>query len=346
MNFLAINCDSSGLLGLFYILKLALSVICIVTPVVLTVSSMIYLTKQLIAGEPAKDVALVIAKKIILAISVFLVLPVVNSVMVLLDQGSFQETSCWQSATLANVKSLKAAEQLELEAKVNAEQEAKAQEEFENQVDQNNGSSGGSSDGGSSGGSSDGGLIGGSSGNDYPGGNYGTPDPSSLGFGYKCTGFVSSNTYNSSLVNRILTSASSHLGTSYGTMDCSDFVSDVYSGYVPDTTAAGLANNSKTKCVTRDDIRPGDVFFVSNYNSSGKCTHCVGSTFGNRCDRFNCIMHVGIVLEASNGQITSIIHSTPSGENGVQITTNPTKYSWDPNSNGNSWYIMITRPYA
>ena len=124
-------------------------------------------------------------------------------------------------------------------------------------------------------------------------------------------------------------------------MDCSDFVSWVYKNYVPDLTAARLAKNTRNKCVKQSDIKPGDVFFTSRYNKSGKCTNCVGTTHGDRCDRYNCILHVGIVLSVSNGRITSIIHSA---NGGVQIKNSPS-YKFSP-SNGNPWYIVVTRPYA
>ena len=160
-------------------------------------------------------------------------------------------------------------------------------------------------------------------------------------YGKGCTNFVSSNTYNERIAKNAIANAKTKIGTPYKKMDCSDFVSWVYKNYVPDLTAARLAKNTRNKCVKQSDIKPGDVFFTSRYNKSGKCTNCVGTTHGDRCDRYNCILHVGIVLSVSNGRITSIIHSA---NGGVQIKNSPS-YKFSP-SNGNPWYIMVTRPYA
>lgn len=57
-------------------------------------------------------------------------------------------------------------------------------------------------------------------------------------------------------------------------MDCSNFVGNVYSDYLKSSFAAGQADEIKNKCVALDDIKPGDVFFTSCYDTKGKCNHC------------------------------------------------------------------------
>ena len=374
MFFLDFVCDSSGLMKLVYFVKVILNIICIVTPVIIIVSSMIHLVSQLIKSEVTATTWNVLVQKIVLGIAVFLVFPLVNSIMVLLNQDSLEDTSCWTEASLESISRLESAEQAELEATIALKQNEKEKEKFENQVNSNiNGSGGGGggswgSSGGSSGdiwGSSGGssgssGSSGGSSGDIWgsSGGSSGSSGASggggggswgssgsgsgSLSYGSPCTNYVSYSSFNSFTSSEIITKAKKYIGTSYSKMDCSDFVSTVYSNYLSDSTAAGLAQATKNKCVVADGIRPGDVFFISQYDSSGTCRNCVGDTYGDRCSRWSCILHVGIVLSSNNGKIVSIIHSSTGG---VQIKSSPS-YRYSPNSNGNSWYIMVTRPYA
>lgn len=168
----------------------------------------------------------------------------------------------------------------------------------------------------------------------------GTPS-TSISYGKGCSGYVSSSSYNSSIASQILQIASTKVGVSYSKMDCSDFVSYVYSSYVPDSTAAGLGKTTKNKCVRQDEVRPGDIFFTSNYDRNGVCKHCNGATFGNRCNRYNCIMHVGIVTEVVNGKVTKIVHSSGKG-----VHYKSPSYLYSPNGSGSSWYIGFSRPYA
>ena len=162
-----------------------------------------------------------------------------------------------------------------------------------------------------------------------------------ISYGKGCSGYVSSSSYNENIAKQILNRANTKLGVSYKTMDCSDFVSYVYSSYVPDSTAAGLGKVTNKQCVKPNDVRPGDIFFSSNYDKNGVCKHCNGTTFGNRCNRYNCIMHVGIVTEVVDGKITKIIHSSGTGVH-YKVPT----YSYTPNGSGSSWFIGISRPYA
>ena len=318
MFFLDFVCNSPGLMKLVYFIKLLLQIICIVTPIIIVVSSMIHLVSQLMKSEITSVTWSALVQKIVLGVAVFLVLPLVNSIMILLDQDDLENTSCWKNANLENIASLEAAEKDKLLAEIEAEKNKEEQDKFEDQVSDNiNGSTSNGSSSGSSSGSS------GSS--------------SSLSYGSPCTGYVSSSSYNQATVNNLKTKARRYIGTPYKKMDCSDFVSKVYSDYVADLTAAGLAEATKNKCVARDDIRPGDVFFTSRYNKSGTCKNC-----GDRCKRWKCILHVGIVLSVRDGEIVSILHSASEG---VHIESQPS-YKFSPNSNGSPWYIMVTRPYA
>ena len=159
-----------------------------------------------------------------------------------------------------------------------------------------------------------------------------------VAYGYNCTGYLDSSSYNASKAAAIIARGETKLGTPYSKMDCSDFVSYVFKDYLADSTAAGLAKATRGNCVELDDVRPGDIFFTSHYDTSGTCQNCIGSTHGNRCNRFNCIMHTGIVAEVKNGKITKVIHSN----NGVEYQNMNFRYS--PTS-GKSWLIMVTRPY-
>lgn len=162
-----------------------------------------------------------------------------------------------------------------------------------------------------------------------------------VSYGLGCKEFVDSSSYNEDTVNELLSNAKKYLGRSYRSMDCSDFVSATYSDYIPNSTAAGIGQNAENKCVAKNDVKPGDIFLISQYNKSGECTKCSGSTFGNRCNRFQCIMHTGIVVEVKDGKPTKIIHSSGSG---VKYDT-ASKYAYAPGGS-NRWYIMFVRPYA
>ena len=166
------------------------------------------------------------------------------------------------------------------------------------------------------------------------------PTKDEVAFGKGCTNYVTDSSYNETLVLNLIKKAETKLGTSYSKMDCSDFVSYVYNGYVKDNVAAGLRKVTNDKCVKQNEVKPGDIFFTSRYDISGTCRNCEG-THGNRCNRYNCIMHVGIVTEVKNGKVTKILHSADSG-----VHYEVPSYGFKPNTKGSSWYINFTRPYA
>lgn len=166
-------------------------------------------------------------------------------------------------------------------------------------------------------------------------------------YGKGCTAYVPSSSYNSNTVNSMFNAAEKLIGTPYSKLDCSSFVKKAYKNIITGGTAASEAKALSNKCVRLEDVKPGDVFFISYYNKSGKCTGCLGETWGDRCGRWNCLMHTGIVAEVSGGKITKILHSSTGG---VKYKSNPS-YKYEPSSGGNQksgkgWYIMIIRPYA
>ena len=326
MNILQIICNTSSSLRVIYIIKTILMVILVFIPIITVISSSITLLKQIISKEVSREYTMLFIKKIIACVMVFLIIPIHNVVMESIGEKKLENNSCWINATSENIKVLREKEILEAEAKRKLREEMELQKKLEEKIkreeakikeekeNKNNNNNNNDKEPGYSGGTS---------------------------YGKGCTNFVSSNTYNERIAKNAIANAKTKIGTPYKKMDCSDFVSWVYKNYVPDLTAARLAKNTRNKCVKQSDIKPGDVFFTSRYNKSGKCTNCVGTTHGDRCDRYNCILHVGIVLSVSNGRITSIIHSA---NGGVQIKNSPS-YKFSP-SNGNPWYIMVTRPYA
>lgn len=346
MNILQIICNTSSSLRVIYIIKTILMVILVFIPIITVISSSITLLKQIISKEVSREYTMLFIKKIIACVMVFLIIPIHNVVMESIGEKKLENNSCWINATNENIKALREKEILEAEAKRKLREEmelqkkleekikreeAKIKEEKENKNNNNNNNKNNKNNNNNNNNNSNN-----NNNNDKePGYSGGTS------YGKGCTNFVSSNTYNERIAKSAIENAKTKIGTPYKKMDCSDFVSWVYKNYVPDLTAARLAKNTRNKCVKQSDIKPGDVFFTSRYNKSGKCTNCVGTTHGDRCDRYNCILHVGIVLSVSNGRITSIIHSA---NGGVQIKNSPS-YKFSP-SNGNPWYIMVTRPYA
>ena len=162
-------------------------------------------------------------------------------------------------------------------------------------------------------------------------------------YGLGCTSFVSSNTYDEGLAKAILENGKKKIGTKYSEMDCSKFTKYTYSGYIKGFSAASQAKELRAKCVPLNDLKPGDVFFTSNYNTNGKCSKCINSSLGNRCSRWNCILHTGVISKVEDGKITQILHSSAGGVK----TKNGSGYTFNgASSSGKSWYVMVVRPYA
>lgn len=159
----------------------------------------------------------------------------------------------------------------------------------------------------------------------------------------KCTSYVSSSSFSQINADKILANARQYLGQGEAEAGyCSGFVRNAYLNISSLPGAAAIiAQSNSNKCVHFNDIKPGDLFFTSRLNSNGSCTNCVSSTFGNRCDRWGCIMHVGIVESVSSNGIVTIIDNIRSG-----VSSRKFQYNLSPNDRGTPWFIMVVRPYA
>lgn len=162
-------------------------------------------------------------------------------------------------------------------------------------------------------------------------------------YGASCTSFVDSSSYSSIKADKILSSGRSYLNYSYEkASSCDGFVRKAYANVTSlGSTAAGIALSTSNRCVNYNDIKPGDLFFTSRTDSSGKCTRCASSSHGNRCDRWNCILHVGIVESVSSNGIVKVLDNINKG-----VSIRSFEYNLAPNAQGNPWLIMVTRPYA
>lgn len=103
-------CNNSGMLGIFYLCKIVIQMICYIVPVVLVLSLMIRLVKALFINEDIGVTFKSIANKIIAAILVFAVPTIINSVLVLIG-GSLEYQSCFEMATLENIQMYKKIEE-------------------------------------------------------------------------------------------------------------------------------------------------------------------------------------------------------------------------------------------
>lgn len=313
-------CEESGILKAFNILGYLVTIIKVLVPVILIITGIKSLFKAMIDDDSSniKKSANLFITKFIVGAFIFFIPALFNALFSVVsgyDQTKVKFTDC--AICLTNTKSCKMkiskAEAKEEREKISAEEKKEDKKEIKPNV------------------------------NATPNNNQSvTVKPSTAtSYGKGCTGYVSSSSYNSSIVQKLLNRANTKVGVSYSKMDCSDFVSYVFKDYIPDNTAAGLGKVTRDRCVRQEDVQPGDIFLTSNYDSSGKCQKCMGATHGNRCNRYNCIMHVGIVTEVKNGKVTKIVHSSGKGVH-YKVPT----YRTSPNGSGSSWYIAFTRPYA
>lgn len=125
MYVLALTCETSSELRIFFILKFIIAVILIGIPVITTISTMWFLAKQMMTNEVTKENIWIVVKKIFACVLVFLIIPIHNSVVKALGENSLEENSCWINATSENIESLRAQELSAREAKRIAEKLAK-----------------------------------------------------------------------------------------------------------------------------------------------------------------------------------------------------------------------------
>ena len=122
INILSI-CNSSSVVNIIYIVKVVLTVITVAVPIVLILSCLIsvvrlILSKDLNFGSMFRSWSI----KIIAALLVFFIPNFVFSIGRVIT-GSNEVKSCYQSASLSRVNSLKASEKAQAEAKVKAWQQ-------------------------------------------------------------------------------------------------------------------------------------------------------------------------------------------------------------------------------
>ena len=353
-------CEESGVLKVFRIFNYLIYIAKILVPMLLIGKGMISLAKA-ITNDDDKEIKSsveVFIKNCITGVFIFFIPTLVNAVIGLVQSSNDVKlkysdcsycltniTKCNNLIAVAKQKEEKYLQSVMDDIEYKQAQYAKEQEEKDKLHEQqgnaaiNNNKNEQENIGNSVGNTTTPGTT-------NPGGSQSPSNPSqnnngSFSYGKGCTGYVSDNTYNQTIVNNILQRAKSKLGVKYSTMDCSDFVSYVYSSYLADNVVAGLGKNTRSKCVTQTGVKPGDLFFTSRYSSSGVCTNCQSGSLGNRCNRWNCILHVGIVAEVSNGKVTKIIHSSGSG-----VHESSFSYGFSANGSGKSWAVMFTRPYA
>ena len=325
-------CDNPQVLKVLVFISALITIVKVLVPVILIVIGIKELTEALALNDEKKisQVKVNFLKKLVIGLSIFLIPTFIGSILnylVSYDGTGFKLSTCG-TCLFSTSKCIKLADdaQKKYEEKLNSEAEsyekvreqseiaaaealANAYKQLTTPVVLNV--------------------------SDYYAGGY--------TYGYGCTGFVNSGTYDEALAKKMLNKGKKKLGTKYSKMDCSQFTKHVYKGYIKGYSAASQAKELRAKCVPMTDIKPGDVFYTSNYTNKGKCTRCTSSNLGDRCKRWNCILHTGIISKVENGKITQIIHSSTGGVK----TKNGSGYSFGgAKSSGTSWYVMIVRPYA
>ncbi len=125
MNLLNL-CETSGMLRAVYIVKLILSIIFILLPLIVIITTSISFTKVLIDGksDSLKEITFTSIKKIIAALIVFIIPSIINYTFENLLDANNQFASCWAEATLDNI--LKK-EKLEEEERIRKREEYKKQ---------------------------------------------------------------------------------------------------------------------------------------------------------------------------------------------------------------------------
>lgn len=126
MYILSSICSSSGVLRLFYILKLLLQIIFIVVPIIVIIMSIVDFSKVVISGksDTMNSTLTQCAKRIIAGLIIFLIPTLMSTLFEYLVDMNFEFGTCVTNATLEGIKN---AEQQEKD-NLKAEQEALKQE--------------------------------------------------------------------------------------------------------------------------------------------------------------------------------------------------------------------------
>lgn len=141
------NCGPSGVLRVFYFLKLILNIVLIVIPIALIVYLTIDFAKMMISSdESAQKKAFNLAtKRIIYAVAIFCVPTIVNVVNVLLGEFGVSYLACYRdinidaiNALAADEDALREAKEAARLAKLEAERQEREKEEEDKEYDDNN----------------------------------------------------------------------------------------------------------------------------------------------------------------------------------------------------------------
>ena len=132
MNILfEITTKNLPLIRVVYIVKLLIEIIFIVVPIILVVMGSIDLFKIMINPNDTKNGASIIFKRMMYAVMIFFVMPIVNTVMSFASVSSVTESNIWQSSNKETVDMLLDLEEQENTAKRLANIEIKRQKEIE-----------------------------------------------------------------------------------------------------------------------------------------------------------------------------------------------------------------------
>ena len=126
-------CNNSGVLGIFYLCKLAMQIICYTAPVILILTIMIRLIKSLISNEESGLTFKSIINKIVISVIIFIVPTMVNLILTLVG-GSLDYQNCLEMATLENIQMYK---------EIEAEKRAQNSNNNSNTNQNNSGNNGG-----------------------------------------------------------------------------------------------------------------------------------------------------------------------------------------------------------
>lgn len=116
MYYLVIDaCNNSSFLRTLYFIKFILKVICILTPIVLIVKSMMTLTKSLLQQDD-KPVYTFLVQKLIVCVSIFLIPSALNLILSFMPNIDFK--TCMDMATIENIENFKSQEDAKKEQEI------------------------------------------------------------------------------------------------------------------------------------------------------------------------------------------------------------------------------------
>ncbi len=97
-------CNDIDLLNILSIFKSLIGLVTIIVPVILVIFVIIDIIKTITAGDvDTKKLAKSISKRVIAAVAVFLVFPIINTVLQILPLSNFYYINCYNCASKSNV---------------------------------------------------------------------------------------------------------------------------------------------------------------------------------------------------------------------------------------------------